>query len=533
MKPNYSFIQPVQELIDSFPRKDLPPFWISRSTPASLIDDDVARINSNYYPHRILSNPRAKLIIDFGARSGLFALYHAAHSQHVTVIAVEENRDLFYGLKQTVSRSPFANIKCFNSRAKAFSYLSTLDEDSLAIGLFKVEYNHFDYVDLENFSQNHKVDFLCGEFKDYGFSAAELYRLSQRIAKRFYWKNILQGESLVGVNNRDKNADAPEVSIVVPAYGVEKYLDQCLSSLMGQTLKHKEIIVVNDGSLDSSGKIADAWAEQYSEVVVIHQKNSGCASARSNGLKAAKGQYVGFVDSDDWVDPEMYEKLFDAAVSHNAEVAQAGYREIYEDDGVVIQARESFLTKDEVRGNHLVTDVPAMMTLKPTIWRRIYRRSFLLDNHIDFPHDIPRFDDLPFQFEVFMNAVRVVAIPDIFYNYRLGRVGQDVGATDERLYVHFDIFDILREKCSDIGDHKLERQLKKVQMNTHMWASERIEKQFKQDYLTKAWRDIFDQKLMVSRFDIITDSLRISPRRTSSMLIAMLKSLLTRQRSKP
>lgn len=120
----------------------------------------------------------------------------------------------------------------------------------------------------------------------------------------------------------------PRVSIVVPVYRVENYLGQCVESLLAQTLRDMEIILVDDGSPDGSGAIADNYAAQDRRVRVIHQSNAGLGPARNAGIAAARGEYIGFVDSDDWVTPEMFERLYEAARQCRADIAVSGHRDV-------------------------------------------------------------------------------------------------------------------------------------------------------------------------------------------------------------
>ena len=120
----------------------------------------------------------------------------------------------------------------------------------------------------------------------------------------------------------------PKVSIIVPIYGTERYLAQCVDSLLAQTLTDIEIILVDDGSPDNSGAIADAYARQDRRVRVIHQNNAGLGPARNAGMEAAAGEYLGFVDSDDWVCPEMFRRLYEAAGRENADIAVSGHRDM-------------------------------------------------------------------------------------------------------------------------------------------------------------------------------------------------------------
>lgn len=120
----------------------------------------------------------------------------------------------------------------------------------------------------------------------------------------------------------------PVVSVVVPVYKVEKYLERCVASLRSQTLRDVEIILVDDGSPDSCPEMCDALAEQDSRIRVIHKKNGGLSSARNAGLKVASGKYVGFVDSDDDVEPDMYEKMLSVIESENVDFVMSDYLRI-------------------------------------------------------------------------------------------------------------------------------------------------------------------------------------------------------------
>ena len=112
----------------------------------------------------------------------------------------------------------------------------------------------------------------------------------------------------------------PKVSIVVPIYNVEKYLDRCIQSLLAQTLKEIEIILVDDGSDDGCAQICDQYAERDSRIKVVHKKNGGLDSARKAGIAIASGKYVGYVDGDDWIEPFMYERMVELAEKYGANV---------------------------------------------------------------------------------------------------------------------------------------------------------------------------------------------------------------------
>ena len=118
------------------------------------------------------------------------------------------------------------------------------------------------------------------------------------------------------------------ISIIVPVYNIERYIEQCVSSICNQTYSNIEIILVDDGSTDESGNICDRLAERDQRVYVIHKKHGGNATARRDGVNNAKGKYIGFVDGDDWIEPDMYENLYHFAIENDAQmVTSAGYRE--------------------------------------------------------------------------------------------------------------------------------------------------------------------------------------------------------------
>ena len=111
------------------------------------------------------------------------------------------------------------------------------------------------------------------------------------------------------------------ISVIVPVYNVEKYLVQCINSILNQTIKNLEIILVDDGSLDNSGKICDEFSKKDDRIVAIHKENNGLSSARNAGLEIANGNYIGFVDSDDWLDEHMYEILLKLIKENNSDIS--------------------------------------------------------------------------------------------------------------------------------------------------------------------------------------------------------------------
>ena len=149
------------------------------------------------------------------------------------------------------------------------------------------------------------------------------------------------------------------ISIIIPVYNTEKYLERCLNSLIQQTVKKIEIILIDDGSTDSSGNICDNYAKNHENIKVIHQMNRGQAAARNEGLKIAGGKYIGFVDSDDWVKYDMYETMLEVIENENCDVVECDYiqtdkftqtTEVVAD----IEWKKKIFSGDEILREHLL-----------------------------------------------------------------------------------------------------------------------------------------------------------------------------------
>lgn len=215
----------------------------------------------------------------------------------------------------------------------------------------------------------------------------------------------------------------PKVSVVVPVYQVEKYLAVCVDSLLAQTLPEIEIILVDDGSFDSGGQIADRYAEKYPSVRVIHQKNMGLGPARNSGMKLACGEYVGFVDSDDWVDPQMYRRLYDAAEGR-ADIVVSGHTVVR--GGVAVQRKQHPLAGAEFADpasiaqmrkslyGHAVSE-RQLLAFPSSVCMSIYRRSMLEENGLQFEEILS--EDLFFNLRAYRAAgcIRFTDGADYFY----------------------------------------------------------------------------------------------------------------------
>ena len=219
----------------------------------------------------------------------------------------------------------------------------------------------------------------------------------------------------------------PKVSIIVPCWGVEQYLDRCVKSLVNQTLRDIEIILVDDESPDRVPEMCDAWAAKDARIKVVHKKNGGLGMACNSGLDVAAGDYIAFCDSDDWVDAEMYERLYSTAITTKADAVYSGIQTI-DDAGVVrpMNQPDRFEVMTE-RGRILeyamdmicsqaVDPVESHIAMSAKIV--LYKRSFIEEHSLRFVSERQYItEDLIWNLDVLGRASVVVTLPQTFYYY--------------------------------------------------------------------------------------------------------------------
>ena len=228
----------------------------------------------------------------------------------------------------------------------------------------------------------------------------------------------------------------PKVSVLIPIYNVEKYLRQCLNSVVNQTLEDIEIICINDGSTDSSLNIISDYAKAHNNIKIINKKNTGYGHSMNCGLKLAKGEYIGIVESDDFADLNMFKTLYNKAKSCNAEVLKASWFRQIGDNAIFTKL--SNLPYDQIFVPRI--EYPQIFSPPIAIWSAIYKREFLLKNDIYF-NETPgaSYQDVSFVFKVWSCAERVILIKDGFLHYRIDNPNSSV-KSKEKAYCIFDEF---------------------------------------------------------------------------------------------
>ena len=215
----------------------------------------------------------------------------------------------------------------------------------------------------------------------------------------------------------------PKVSIVVPIYNVERYLRECVDSILKQTLKDIEVILVDDGSPDNCGKIIDEYARDDARIIAVHQENSGYSKAVNRGIDMARGEYIGIIESDDWIDDDMYESLYKNAKKNKTDITKglfyiyrtvpkAGERQntLYKNpNGVDLRLAPDGVFKPE--------EWPRIIGFHASIWSAIYKAEFV--KKIRIPETAgASYQDFPFMTEVFCRAKRVSIVKRPFVHWR-------------------------------------------------------------------------------------------------------------------
>lgn len=202
-----------------------------------------------------------------------------------------------------------------------------------------------------------------------------------------------------------------KVSVIIPVYNVEQYLKRCLDSIINQTLKDIEIILVNDGSTDNSLLICEEYAQKDERIKIVTRKNGGLSAARNTGLEHATGDYIGFIDSDDWVDTNFYEKLYNAAIENDCDITF----------GDIIRKGEK---KHKIRLNIQNIEVAeniydkinlARNVKNPGVWNKIYKK-YLFDDGLRFEEGI-YYEDGEFSIAIINKCHKIASVPNTYYYY--------------------------------------------------------------------------------------------------------------------
>lgn len=285
---------------------------------------------------------------------------------------------------------------------------------------------------------------------------------------------------------------SPVLSLLIPIYNVERYLRECLDSALAQTLEDIEIVCINDGSTDYSSAIIREYMERDARVKMIDKANSGYGDSMNRGLEMARGEYVGILESDDFMMPDALEKLVVAAERFGADFAKANFDLYWSKPEERRELMELFKVK-ECNKPVCPSDTVDAFSLKPSIWSAVYCREFLNRNNIRFlPTPGAAFQDASFTFKVFALADTAVYLHDSVLSYRQDNEGSSVNSpnkvhcvNDEYAEIHRWIVEDYAEMHAPQDVSKLLRFANIIKYDSYMWSYIRLNPKFYAEFLDR------------------------------------------------
>lgn len=286
----------------------------------------------------------------------------------------------------------------------------------------------------------------------------------------------------------------PLISVLVPIYNVEKYLRECLDSLKNQTMRELEFICINDGSTDSSREIIEEYLREDSRFKVIDKPNSGYGASMNMGLVECAGEYVGILESDDFMNPDGFEKMYHAAKKHDAEVVKSDFY-LYWSIPTPVDKR-FWLVDDCISGVINPQVEREIFYRKPSIWSAIYKRSFLEGNDIRFL-ETPgaSYQDAGFNFKVWASCTKAVLLNDAFLHYRQDNEASSVNSPGKV----FCVCDEYAEMHSYLDSHWRDRGylrgiLARMRFDTYEWNYDRLSPELRQTFFPRMREDLLSDE---------------------------------------
>jgi len=275
----------------------------------------------------------------------------------------------------------------------------------------------------------------------------------------------------------------PKISILVPIYNVEKYLKECLDSLINQTFKDIEIICLNDGSTDSCAEILEEYRLKDARIKVINKENSGYGATMNIGLNVATGEYIGIVESDDFVKNTMFEDLYNIAAKNDADIVKSDY--FYYTTANKQCRRAGKISK--FRANKVINaqKYSKLLRMQPSIWSAIYKREFLNNNNIRFL-ETPgaSYQDTSFSFKAITLADRIVLTDKAYLFYRQDNENSSVNSK-EKIFIICEEYDEITDFLNKNPKQKSFANTQKLikQYKAYMWNVKRVDKQHRATFI--------------------------------------------------
>lgn len=227
-----------------------------------------------------------------------------------------------------------------------------------------------------------------------------------------------------------------KVSVIVPIYNSEKYLEKCLDSLVNQTLKDIEIILINDGSTDSSKDIILKYKEQYNNIILIDKQNEGIGKARNDGIKKASGEYITFVDSDDYIKINMFEDFYNYSKKHEMDMVTGTYYKVK-------NGKESIFKYSKFKTGNIKTSPSILFSIEYGPCAKFYKRKMIIENNILFEEN-KKYEDFPFVSKCLLKSKLIGQITESYYYYVIHE-NSETTTMDSKVFDIFHALDVIRE----------------------------------------------------------------------------------------
>lgn len=314
-----------------------------------------------------------------------------------------------------------------------------------------------------------------------------------------------------------------KISVIIPVYGVEKYIRKCLESVVNQTYKNLEIIVVNDGTKDNSMEIVKEYLFDK-RIKIINKENGGISSARNAGLEIATGDYISFVDSDDWLELDLYKKLMvdlndEDIIIFNYKVIDNKNLKILKEK-IFFNHNRSLKTKRNMGGEYL-------FDIEPYVWNKLFKRKFIEDNKYKFIENIEG-EDSVWSYETYVFSEKVTFKAEVGYNYRTNRIGSLVYNSENDISEK-------QQRRNKYSDEKIKNYFKEFLEKNELEKEERIffillleEKNIKE----KKILNYLNLKKEIEEYIELQNSKKIFNNKTKEKIIKQIKIFLRTKKGK-
>lgn len=248
------------------------------------------------------------------------------------------------------------------------------------------------------------------------------------------------------------------ITVIVPVYNVEKYLVQCVNSIVNQTYKKIEIILVDDGSKDKSGQLCDDLSAKYSQIKTIHKKNAGLGMARNSGLEIATGEYIAFVDSDDWIAPQALQNLYTNMIKWNSDYCKGGFEKVNDKGNVLFKYNDNFHVFEGISAKkdllpRLIGSAPDKHdSINMSVWGCLFKNKIISENKLRFPSERKLMsEDIVFDIDYMQHVNKACIISDSDYRYRQNDTSLSTSYRKDKFTATKRLYEYLLTKMKVLG----------------------------------------------------------------------------------